>query len=325
MQSKLARPSRLASAFHRWAMRRGYPLLLWLAPRVSWPVLRRGARIVISLVFAVYRAPLREVERNLSRVLGQPPASPAVRRARREMVFNLAYYWADMFRFSQLSSAEVQAVLRRGDGVETVRRAVARGRGAILLTAHLGNWELGGLFLREQALRVAVVYVPDVFVDAERFRSRLRRMVGVEEIALRPGQPLASLPALRALRDGRLIAMQGDRDFNDTGVRIDFFGEPAPFPRGPFLLARLTGAPLLPSFVVYAADRRFEIEVGEPIEVAVSGDRDADVEAAMRRWVEVLEAAVRRWPTQWYTFYDFWHPRSPVVAPAAPAAPGAVP
>ena len=68
----------------------------------------------------------------------------------------------------------------------------------------------------------------------------------------------------------------------------------------------MTGAVLLPTFIAYAPDLRFEIVQGEPIAVARTADRDGDVRAAMQVWVETLEGAVRRWPTQWYTFYDFW-------------------
>lgn len=325
MQKKIAAPSRFALAFHRWAIHRGFPALLWVAPRVSHPVLYRGARWIIDTVFAVHPKPLRDIERNLARVMGQPADSKAVRRTRRDMVHHLAYYWSDLFRFPQLPWDEVKASLGRGVGLERVTGALAAGKGAILLTGHLGNWELGGLFLRDLGLEVSVVYVPDAFEDAERFRSQLRRMCHVGEIPIRPGDAFASLPALRALREGKLIAVQGDRDFNDNGVLLDFFGAPAPFPRGPFLLSGLTGAPLLPSFVVYGEDGRFEIEVGEPITVGSGPDREAEILKAMRQWVAVLETAVRRWPNQWYTFFDYWAAGRAEAASAAPSGPAPAP
>jgi predicted LPLAT superfamily acyltransferase len=68
----------------------------------------------------------------------------------------------------------------------------------------------------------------------------------------------------------------------------------------------MTGAVLVPTFVAYAPDLRFEVEVGEPIEVARTAERERDAREALARWLPVLAAAVRRWPTQWYTFYDFW-------------------
>ena len=69
-------------------------------------------------------------------------------------------------------------------------------------------------------------------------------------------------------------------------------------------------AVLLPTFIAYAPDLRFEVAHGAPIRVARTADRDGDVRAAMENWVVTLEDAVRRWPTQWYTFYDFWPPEA---------------
>jgi KDO2-lipid IV(A) lauroyltransferase len=317
MQYKIARPSRFSDRFNRWAIHRGFPALAWLAPRAPRWFLFAGARAIIGVVMTLHGKPRRAIAANLARVLGEDPRSRRVRRATWQMIFHLAYYWADLFRFAQLPAAAMTRLLARDEGSERLFAARHQGRPVILLTAHLGNWELGGVILRNQRLPVSVVYVPDEFDDAERFRSLLRG--SVEEIPIRPQETFASLPVLRALKEGRIVAMQGDRDFNDRGWPVDFFGAPAKFPPGPFHLARMTGAVVLPTFVAYAPDHRFEIEVDAPIEVDPQGDRDEAVRRALTEWVRVLESAVRRWPTQWYTFYDFWAPSAPRAATDAPA------
>lgn len=316
MQAKITPPRPFAARFHRWAIHRGFPLLLWLAPRLPRLLLHLGARVVIFLVFVVHRAPLADIERNLARILGPQTSPRAVRRARREMVRNLAFYWADLFRFAQLPQERALAEVAWVQGFERVEETLTHGHGAILLTAHLGNWELGGVLLGKRAHQLSVVYVPDQFADVESFRSRLRAGSGVEEIPLKPDDRLGALPALRALRANRLLAMQGDRDFNDRGLPFDFFGSPVRFPPGPFLLAQMTGAPLLPTFIVYTEDHRFAIEVGTPIVVPPPAGRSASegdpgLQAALGAWVVELEKAVRRWPTQWYSFYDFWRAHAP--------------
>jgi KDO2-lipid IV(A) lauroyltransferase len=180
------------------------------------------------------------------------------------------------------------------------------------------------VLLKPLGVDLSVVYVRDQFEDVEASRALLRRATGVGEIPIRPQETLSSLPVLRALRENRLVALQGDRDFNDKGVPVEFFGEPVPFPTGPFHLALLTGAPLLPSFIVYTTGQRFTIEVGEPIRLEPTGDRQADVARGLEQWVRVLEAAVRRWPTQWYTFFDYWPASAPPgsATPEAPAREG---
>ncbi len=317
MQWKIARSSRLSEKFNRWAIRRGFPVLAWLAPRVPRWFLFLGARVIISVVMFLHTAPKKAIARNLARVLGAPAASRPVRRAARQMFFHLAYYWADLFRFAQLPPEQLRALVVGGDlsDLEPLRAARDAGDRVILITAHVGNWELGAMLAGQADLPVSVVYVPDEFGDAELFRSLLRRMGSVEEIAIRPDDRFSSLPVLRAFEQGRIVALQGDRDFSDSGLAFPFFGAPARFPRGPFHLARMTGAILVPTFIAYTPRHRFEIEVGEPIAVERSADRDGDVRRAMAGWVRVLERAVERWPTQWYTFFDFWDDEESAGAP----------
>lgn len=307
MQRKIARPGRLADRFNRWAIRRGFPLLAWLAPRAPRGFLLVGARRVIDLVMFVYPQPKAAIARNLARVLDLPAGSRDVRRATRSMIHHFAYYWVDLFRFAQLPPERLRELVVDGTlaTLDPLRRALAEGRRTILITAHLGNWELGGVLAGQAELPMAVIYVPDAFRDAERFRSLLRRTADLVEIPL-DNDERASLPVLRAFAEGRIVALQGDRDFNDRGVSRRFFGAPASFPLGPFQLARITGAELVPAFIAYTPEQKIEVELGEPIRVARTADRDADVEAALDRWLVVLEAAVRRWPTQWYNFHDVW-------------------
>ncbi len=299
-------------------MRRGFPLLVRIAPKLPRWFLFLGARVIISSVMLVYRAPLRAIDRNLARILGLPLSSRRVKQARRRMIFNLAYYWVDLFRFCQRPIEDLQELMGEVSGMEHLEAAVERGKGVLLLTAHLGNWELGGLLLKGIDLPVSVVYVRDQSPAAEEFRAFLRGLIGVGEIPIDPTSQLSSLPVLRALSEGRVVAMQGDRDFNDRGIEFDFFGSPAPFPVGPMTLTRMTGAALIPAFVTYDEQHRFDITFGEAIEVATGGTRQEDARAAARRWVEVVERAVRRWPDQWYTFFDFWnqaeHDRGPAGA-----------
>jgi KDO2-lipid IV(A) lauroyltransferase len=314
VQWKIARSGRLSEAFNRWAIRRGFPALAWIAPRLPRRLLHAGARAVIGTVMFLHRRPRAAVARNLARLLGEPAGSVRVRRAVRAMHHHLAYYWTDLFRFAQLPPERLREQIVGGGRreLEPIERLRAGGRRVILLTAHLGNWELGSVLAGQAGLPISIVYVPDEFGEAERYRSFLRGRGDVEEIPIRPDERFASLPVLRAFERGRVVALQGDRDWNDRGEPAELLGAPARLPLGPFHLARMTGAVLVPVFIAYAADRRFEIEVGAPIEVERTGDRDADARAALLRWVGVLEAALLRWPTQWYTFYDFWA-ESPVA------------
>lgn len=317
MQWKIARPRAFSDHLNRWAIRRGFPVLAWLAPRAPRWLLFANARWVIALVFFFHSAPKRAIARNLARILEAPADAPRVRRAVREMLRHFAYYWVDLFRFAQLPAEQLRALIvdpRRAD-LEPVERARQAGKRQILMTAHLGNWELGSVLAGQSNLPISVIYVPDAFAQAEQFRSRLRGLGSVREIPLRLDESFSGLPILRAFAEGRVVALQGDRDFRDDGIEVELFGGKVRLPAGPFHLARMSGAALIPTFIAYARDLRFEVEIGDPIEVARTADREQDVRSAAERWREVLERAIRRWPTQWYTFYDFW-PAEPGAGPA---------
>ena len=318
MQAKLARPSRFADIFNRWAIRIGFPLLAFLTPRLPRPFLQWGARCVINTVFFFYPAPKRAVARNLEIVLGEPADSRLLRRLARDVTHNLAYYWVDLLRFSHLPPERAREMLKGVSGRRHLDDARARGKGVVLITAHIGNWELGGALLGSQDEKISVIYVPDQFDHLEHFRSVSRRRSGVEEIAIEPGASFfASLPALRALKDNEVVALQGDRDFDGSGVEVEFFGLPAPFPRGPVLLSLLTGAALIPIFIAYTDDLQVEIEIGEALPVEATGDRAADIRRTLEAWSRVLEKAVLKWPSQWNSFYDYWPSRQEEVCDKA--------
>jgi KDO2-lipid IV(A) lauroyltransferase len=305
MQKHLPPPSRLTDRYHRWAIHYGFPFLAWLAPRWSRPFERFCARFVIWAIFVVYRKPKRMIARNLARLTGLREGSWRLRRQTSKLLRQFGFYWVDFFRFAQLPTAEAEKLLHSNVGFEHVERAYAAGNGVLILTAHYGIYEMGSLLLG-RGKPLSVVFVPDKFGDVERFRATFRNLSDVEALPIEPDASWSSLPVLRALRSGRLVAMQGDRDFGTNGVPATFFGERVIFPRGPFLVAMLTGAPILPTFIRYAADYSFESSVHPPIEVASGGDRERTLAVAVQQWASVLESEVRAHPTQWFTFYDYF-------------------
>jgi lauroyl/myristoyl acyltransferase len=310
--------SRLTHRIHHWMIRLGFPILAYIAPRLPRAFEQLFARLVIFTIMVVYPGPKRPIRRNLAQVMGLREGSWRARRAVSAMYRHFAFYWADLFRFAQLPPAALEECHEGVRGEEHLRDAVAEGKGAVLLTGHLGNWELGGVLLGHLDVPVSIVYVKDAFADVERYRSFLHGD-RVEEIPIQPGASWSSLPVLRALRGGRLVAMQGDRDFDGRGIPATFFGQSIRFPRGPFLVALLTGAPILPAFVSYTPEYRFEASFGAPIRVPSTGNRERDLAVAVQQWAAVLETEIRRIPTQWYTFYDYFatHRVGPEEAPTA--------
>ena len=320
MQKHLPPRPRFTDRYHVWAIHHGFPILRWIAPRMARWLEQFLARFVIWAIFVVYPNLKRMAARNLARITGVPEGSWRARRLKAKLLHHFACYWVDLFRFAQLPQERAEELLRSVDGFDHVERAHAAGKGALILTAHYGIYELGSLLLG-RGKPLSVVFVPDKFGDVEKFRAAFRSLANVEAIFVDPEGSWSSLPVLRALRAGRLVAMQGDRDFAGPGIPATFFGARILFPRGPFLVAMLTGAPVIPTFIRYTADHWFEASVHPPIEVPSRGDRERHLAVAAQQWASVLEKEVRAHPTQWFTFYDYFAEHRADAEASAAAAP----
>lgn len=249
---------------------------------------------------------LEAVLGNAGRVLGLKPSHPEVERTAREMVRQHARAWVDFFFYGQRPVGEALAQFASIEGIDQFDATLAEGKGVILLTAHAGNFELGGILLRSRNLKVHAVYKPDHFAAVERLREGMRAQGGVVGIPV-DGVGFSTLPLVRLLREGALVGMQGDRDFSLNGLPMPFFGHEVPFPRGPWELAAMTGAPIITSFFYTDENRRFHAHFGEPIRIEGGrGERMTAIQAGMRAYVADLEALIRRHPSQWYCFYPFW-------------------
>ena len=243
---------------------------------------------------------------NTAQVLGLKPTHPLVERTARDMVRQHARAWVDFFFYGQRPAEEALAQFASIEGMDRFDAVLAEGKGVILLTAHAGNFELGGILLRSRNLKVHAVYKPDHFAAVERLREGMRAQGGVIGIPV-DGLGFSTLPLVKLLREGALVGMQGDRDFSLNGVPMPFFGREVPFPRGPWELAAMTGAPIITSFFFTDEERRFHAHFGEPIRVGGGrGERMEAIQVGMRTYVADLEALIRRHPSQWYCFYPFW-------------------
>jgi lauroyl/myristoyl acyltransferase len=171
--------------------------------------------------------------------------------------------------------------------------------GLVSVTAHVGNWEMAGrLLARRTTRRTHVVVAPEAVPALERWVRR-----DGEGMRFVPRtHPRIGVELLAALRRGEVVALQGDRALGDrSDVEIPFFGHPARFPLGPFLLARAAGVPVVPAFCMLGPGYRYHVRIAPPIEA-----RRGAEEVAAGTWVALLESVVREHPTQWFNFFDVW-------------------
>ena len=211
---------------------------------------------------------------------------------------DFAMCFSDLVSTNRQPAASLHSHVARVDGAERVAHLQG---GFISLTAHVGNWELAGRLLAGRAGRTThVVVAEDEALDLGRWVRRDGE--GVRFVSR--SRPTVSLELVAALRRGEVVAVQGDRALGTRGdVLLPFFGALAPFPLGPFVLARAVGVPLVPAFCVLDESYRYTVTVTEPLTVARGGE-----EEAARTWVAALERIVGERPTQWFNFFDVWSP-----------------
>ncbi|ACD95923.1 lysophospholipid acyltransferase family protein [Trichlorobacter lovleyi] len=223
--------------------------------------------------------------------------------------YKYARNWCDVMLMIQLRGDRLQALIGQRSSGKALDDALAKGSGAILVSPHFGNWELGGLGLADLGYKLHVMTFPepDAKVNQQREQVRTERGIGVIYVDRHDTSPLAVIEAVNALRRNEIICLIGDRDGSSNTVQLDFFGQPTDIPVGAAYLAMATGAPVLPVFVPLLPDGRYATLMDEPIFFQSShGHHRQSIKAGMEQLVAVFERYIRQYPDQWYNFFDFW-------------------
>ncbi len=250
--------------------------------------------------YARDRAGRANVASNLHRIYqyrGARAGADFIARRARKMYQYFGKYMVDFFRYSTASREEIE---RRVTvvGLERFERALARGRGVLVVSAHLGNWELGGLMLALLGHPITTAYRPTGHRRLDRLFEAQRNARGLHAVPLGD----AARELTDTLRRGGVAALLGDRDFSPHVHPVPFFGQTASLPRGPAVLAARTRACVLPCFLIRGVDDHYLMEFESPIDPTEGGG----VETLQRRIVEALERTIGLHPYQWFIFDDFW-------------------
>lgn len=216
------------------------------------------------------------------------------------------HYARDTIEFIRSLKMRPEQLAIRVRDTAAFDRLRREGNGTLLVAGHVGNWELGGVLLRTvYDYPLAVVGLPETNADVNRMRRDLRASLGIESIEVRQAADTA-LRIRRLLAQNYVVAMLADRPLGRDRVEVEFFGQPTGFLQAPALMGYLTGAPLLPSFIMRQPNGLYSAYTSDPIRVSRTGNRDAAVQAAMQAFATALENEVRKYPHLWYHFYSYW-------------------
>ena len=180
-------------------------------------------------------------------------------------------------------------------------------RGAIVLTAHMGNYDLGAALFAEKFHReIRVVRAPERDRQtAEHLSASLEQAgEGAVKVDYNTAGALLSFDLLKALRDGEIVSIQGDRVEGDVAqVTARLFGAEVRMPNGPFVLSFVAGVPIYPLFITRSGCRSYQIIVREPIQLRRdSGTREEEIDRGLAQWCAVLEEIIADRCDQWFAF-----------------------
>jgi KDO2-lipid IV(A) lauroyltransferase len=258
------------------------------------------------LAYRLMRAGTKAVVANLRAV--RPDASELELRALALSTYrSYARDTIDFIGNLDMNQAELTRWVARHDDAP-LRALLARGRGVIIAGGHFGNWELGGVMLRVLSGHpLLVVGKQEASAGVGKIRRRMRDSLGIETLEI--GQMLeTALRIRRHLAANGVVAMLLDRHVGRDRVDISFFGRQTSFLRTPAMIAGLSGAPLLPAFMVRQKDNRFAGEFGQPIYVDPGDRTDEALRNATQAFATQLEQRIRADPHCWYQFYRYWDP-----------------
>ena len=237
----------------------------------------------------------RNLTRNLRIVLGDSKL-PGLNRVGFKVMLNFARSVTEVFMIPHLSKEDLLSNVSI-EGRERLDAAVATGRGVILVTAHLGSWELGGAALAALGYRITTVAGTQFTRGLSPHIKAMKQARGISVVSARGG----TLRIARTLNRGGIVALHIDGDQYLGGITADLFGRKTVLPRGPAGLAVRTAAAIVPAFAIRTARGKITVYIEE--EIPIDG---RDEESLTRRIATVVEDYIRRYADQWCMFRLIW-------------------
>lgn len=244
---------------------------------------------------------VRRLRSNLARVLGEEISSPRVQQVTKQGVRSYVRYWVDAFRIADWDADTIRARVRV-IGEVNIREALARGRGVVVPLPHMANWDLAGAWATLELVPVTTVaerLKPEALYDQfVSFRERL----GMTILPLTGGDTPVTGALADHLRSGGLVPLVADRDLSRHGIDVVVAGQRTRMPAGPALLAKRTGAALVPATLSYEGSEphhRLAVRFHPPVRV----DRISDATQAV---ADVFTARIREHPEDWHMLQRYF-------------------
>jgi len=175
------------------------------------------------------------------------------------------------------------------------------GKGLVVPTAHLGNWELAGVLGGLAGFRLHGIGLPQVNEEVERFYKEFRDKYNVVVHPFQGG----FIGAFRGVKEGEIATIVSDRDINKDGVCVKFFGRNVTFPRGAATLAYRTKVNSVFATLIREGSG-YRLYISDVIDADFNLSEEEFSKVYVQKFANVLESFIKRFPTQWHHFFDYF-------------------
>lgn len=193
---------------------------------------------------------------------------------------------------------------------DVLNKIADMGKGGILISAHIGNWEVAGQGLNRLDKPFNILMYSNEKEEVKQYMDGVMTKKKINIIAINEETKSHIIELHKAFTNNELVVMHGDRYREGSKtLTANFFGKPAQFPAGPFIMAAKFGVPLCIVFAVKTSNKTYRFSAKEPI-VVNRVRNEADLEKVcidmLQTYIAAVEELAREYPHQWFNYYDFW-------------------
>jgi len=225
------------------------------------------------------------------------PDKKKIKKVAKESFINFGYYLVDFFRYSKLNLDFIKKYVKI-ENIFYLDNYAKEKKGLIILTAHIGNYELGGVIASILGYKFNAVALSHKDKRLDRFFNKKREMFGMGVIPIKG----SAKKCLSVLDKKQFLCLLGDRDFTDSAIETNFFNRKALIPRGFAFLATRKKVDVLAGFFIRENTFYYRLIFEEPIKYS----EDKKEEDIIREYVSILEKYIKKYPEQWYIFEKYW-------------------
>jgi lauroyl/myristoyl acyltransferase len=275
----------------------GFKIIIFLIKILPRKTLYFIGRQLINILLLFKKKDIAVVKKNFFIIKNCPLTQEQSKQYIKKNFYNFTYYLIDFLASPALNKQNVDDFIKI-KGKENLKEAIKHDKGGIIISAHIGNWELGAHWIALKGYKLNAVALPHKNKKVNDIFSNNRSNKGIQTIDL--GK--ASRQCLKVLKENEFLALICDRVFDpaEKTIKVDFFNKKIKIPRGPAYLSMKTGAVIVPCFCIRHGIGKYTLIIEKPI---YPTNNEVDI---AKSYMKLVEKYINLYPEQWFAFQNVW-------------------